>query len=254
MTLTTSLKTWRKTSVPLIWSKRLDGTSPDCTRNWGKMKMEPPMMVSKTILLHFKTLLQRPRLRMNFTASTPFSTGLDQQITTIILSMTTQPDDIEGWIDKVKLFSHKQTRIDDLNAGNCFSSFHSNPSSSFQPAQDPMNVDSIMLKKMLQMQKGWTQTKKLPTNHNRTLIPPPSSTTSSQDWSNPWNLSSHSNPNPFCFHHLCSDFEKELLQTLKICYEKPVKKVAVATTFESEGFWNRKLPQHHLPIVLPVYL
>ena len=77
------------------------------------------------------------------------SMGLDQQITTMIFSMTTPPDTIEVWIDKAKLFHGHKLRINDLRAGNYFNIFHpSSNSSQTNRDSNAMDIDFVMLKKL----------------------------------------------------------------------------------------------------------
>ena len=62
------------------------------------------MMDSRNTSMNLK--IQAPNLQFEdkLTAITHFSTGLDKQISTMILSMTTPPNTLNEWIEKAKLF------------------------------------------------------------------------------------------------------------------------------------------------------
>ena len=55
-------------------------------------------------------------------AITHFSMGLDKQISTIILSMTSPMDILEEWIEKAKLFQGHKLHIDELCRGGHYNS------------------------------------------------------------------------------------------------------------------------------------
>ena len=76
----------------------------------------------------FQNLATKAKFEDKLTASIHFSAGLDWQISTMILFMATLPNNIEGWIKKVKPFH--DLRIDNLRARNCFFTFHPNLNSS----------------------------------------------------------------------------------------------------------------------------
>ena len=58
----------------------------------------------------FKNLATKAQFEDKLTAVTQFSTGLDRQISTMILSMQNPPDTLEEWIAKAKTF-HNQNFI-----------------------------------------------------------------------------------------------------------------------------------------------
>ena len=89
-------------------------------------------------------------LLMKLMACTLFSTGLDQQISTMILSMATPLDTLKEWLNKAKVFHGHKLRIDDLRSGNHSYTFCPNQTSSSRQPHDPntMEVDFVKLKKL----------------------------------------------------------------------------------------------------------
>ena len=52
----------------------------------------------------FENLTTKAQFQNKLTTVTQFSAGLDRQLSTMILSMASPPDDLPGWIEKVQLF------------------------------------------------------------------------------------------------------------------------------------------------------
>ena len=98
----------------------------------------------------FENLATKAQFKDKLTAVTHFSTGLDKQISTMILSMTSPPDTLKEWIEKAKLFQGHKLCIDELRRGGCYNSFRPQPSSTTRATRDPnaMEVDFIKLKKL----------------------------------------------------------------------------------------------------------
>ena len=98
----------------------------------------------------FKNLATKAQFEDKLTAVTQFSTGLDRQISTMILSMQNPPDTLEEWITKAKTFHNQKLCIDELRRGTRFSNFRTPNYSSPRNPPDPnaMEVDTIRLKKL----------------------------------------------------------------------------------------------------------
>ena len=71
----------------------------------------------------FENLATKAQFEDKLTAVTHFSMGLDKQISTMILSMTSPPDTLEKWIEKAKLFQCHKLHIDKLHRGGRYNSF-----------------------------------------------------------------------------------------------------------------------------------
>ena len=71
----------------------------------------------------FENLTTKAQFEDKLMAVTQFSTGLDQQISTMILSMASPPDDLPGWIEKAQLFHGQKLRIDELKRSTCYPGF-----------------------------------------------------------------------------------------------------------------------------------
>ena len=71
----------------------------------------------------FENLATKAQFEDKLTAITQFSTGLDRQISTMILSMQNPPDTLEEWIMKAKTFHNQKLRIDELRRGTRYSNF-----------------------------------------------------------------------------------------------------------------------------------
>ena len=71
----------------------------------------------------FENLATKAQFEDKLTAVTQFSTGLDRQISTMILSMQNPPDTLEEWIAKAKTFHNQKLRINELRRGIRYSNF-----------------------------------------------------------------------------------------------------------------------------------
>ena len=116
----------------------------------GKDEDRTPKYSFQDYINDFQNLAVKAKFEDKLMACTLFSTGLDQQISTMILSIATPPDTLEEWLDKAKVFHSHKLRIDDLQSGNCSYTFHPHQTSSSCPAWDPntMEVDFVKLKKL----------------------------------------------------------------------------------------------------------
>ena len=98
----------------------------------------------------FENLLTKAQFEDKLTTVTQFSARLDQQISTMILSMTSPPDDLPGWIEKVQLFHGQKLCIDELRRNTRYPGFGIQNISNPRTPHDPnaMEVDAVRLKKL----------------------------------------------------------------------------------------------------------
>ena len=98
----------------------------------------------------FENLATKAQFEDKLTSVTQFSMGLNQQISTMILSMQDPPNSLEGWIAKAKTFHNQKLRIDEIRRGIRPFNFRTlNPSSTRTPLDlNAMEVDVVRLKKL----------------------------------------------------------------------------------------------------------
>ena len=89
----------------------------------GKDKDGTPNDGFQDFVNEFENLATKAQFEDKLTAVTQFSTGLDRQISTMILSMQNPPDNLEQWIAKAKTFHNQKLRIDKLRRGTRYSNF-----------------------------------------------------------------------------------------------------------------------------------
>ena len=96
-------------------------------------------------ITNFQNLSCKAGITDDITLIDQFSLGLDQKITTIILSMLPIPMTIKDWIDRAKTFHAQKMRIQALRGGRP-------QTSSFtpHPQKDPntMDIDTITISKL----------------------------------------------------------------------------------------------------------
>ena len=94
----------------------------------------------------FQNLCMKSRMKEELSLISQFSLGLDQKITSMILSMSPIPTMVKGWIDQAKIFRTQKMRILSLRQGQVAPQIHS-PSC---PHHDPnaMDVDAVTLSKL----------------------------------------------------------------------------------------------------------
>ena len=95
----------------------------------------------------FQNLSTRAGITDEVTLIDQFSLGLDQQLTTMILSMVTIPTTVAAWIEQAKTFHAQKMRILALKGGKLpFSLYLSTPQTTSDP--NAMDVDTITLSKL----------------------------------------------------------------------------------------------------------
>ena len=205
----------------------------------------------------FENLATKAQFEDKLTAVTQFSTGLDRQLSTMILSMQNPPDTLEEWVAKAKVFHNQKLCIDELKRGTRYSNFRtSNPPPS-RTFTDPnaMDVDSVRLKKLSPQERAKCMKEGRcfrcrKTGHDarncRTKMNPTSETPCPSQQiriaeepqvvvkeSPSIPSSEKSKPSPFAaYAQSLGKSEEELLQTLKLCYEDFDEEVKAAETFE----------------------
>ena len=227
----------------------------------GKDKDGTPNNGFQDYISEFQNLVTKAKFKDKLTACTLFSAGLDQQISTMILSMATLPDTLEEWLDKAKVFHGHKLRINDFRGGigNHPYIFHFHQTSSPCTSYDPntMEVNFVELKKLTPQE--WAKCmreghcfKYRKIGHNARNCrssgqPQPNSNNiqMSQQIRHTKDVPVTSTPVKKATTYVFSTYaqtlgksEDELLQTLKMCYEEPDEEVRITTTFESneEGF------------------
>ena len=216
----------------------------------GKDKDRTPNDGFQEYINEFENLANKAQFKDKLTAVTQFSTGLDQQISTMILSMQTPPDDLEGWIKKAKTFHNQKLHIDKLRKGIHYSNFRTQNTMAPQTPHDPdaMEVNTVKLKKLtpqehakcmregrcFKCRKMGHDAKNCHTkmNTNPATSQPPQQVLHTEEVSA---TPSPSLPKSSLFTNYTQSLgksEEELLQTLKLCYEEQDKEVRVAKTFK----------------------
>ena len=116
----------------------------------GKDKDGTPNDGFQEFVNKFENLATKAQIEDKLTAVTQFSIGLDQQLSTMILSMQSPSDTLEEWIVKAKTFHNQKLRIDELRRGTRYSRFRTPNTPSPQNPPDPnaMEIDAVRLKKL----------------------------------------------------------------------------------------------------------
>ena len=198
----------------------------------------------------FENLTTKVQFEDKLTAITHFSTGLDKQVSTMILFMTSLLDTLEEWIEKAKLFQGHKLRINELCRGGHYNSFRLQPSPMTQATRDPdaMEVDFVKLKKLspqeqvkcmregrcFKCRKVGHDAKNCRTSSQPQPAPGPSCPsqqilTMEEPPTTPTKPKSSTLSNYAC---TIGKSEDEILQTLKLCYEEPNKEIKVMETFD----------------------
>ena len=184
------------------------------------------------------------------TAVTQFSAGLDRQLSTMILSMASPPDDLPGWIEKAQLFHGQKLRIDELQRKMRYPGFRVQDPQTPRTTRDPnaMEVDTIRLKKLTPQERAKCMRegrcfKCRKTGHDArncrtktditSKFPCPSQQVLHTEETPIPTPSTKPKPSPFAnYARSLGKSKEELLQTLKLCYEEQDEEVKAAETFE----------------------
>ena len=198
----------------------------------------------------FENLTTKAQFEDKLTAVTQFLAGLDQQLSTMILSMTSPPDDLPGWIEKAQLFHGQKLHIDELRRNTCYSNFTTPNPQTPRTTRDPnaMEVDMVHLKKLtpqerakcmregrcFKCRKTGHDAKNCQTKGDAPSNPPRSSQQILHTEATPVTTPPpKSKPSPFAdYAQSLGKSEEELLQTLKLCYEEQDEEVKAAETFK----------------------
>ena len=94
----------------------------------------------------FQNLSMKARMKEEFSLISQFSLGLDQKIADMILSMSSIPTTIKGWIDQYKIFHTQKMCILALQKGRITPQPHLPSFSHHDP--NAMDVDTVTLSKL----------------------------------------------------------------------------------------------------------
>ena len=195
-------------------------------------------------ITNFQNLAAKAGISDETTLIDHFSLGINQQIATMILSMSTIPTTLNEWIEKAKTFHAQKMCITAIRGRKGNPSFFTsrNP-----PSCDPnaIDVDPISLTKLTPVERACCIREKLcfrcqkpghsASQHNQST--PCLQNIHTTDTSKSTNLTSQSNINPisppvFAIEAYVQTLktqgkdEAEVLQTLKLCYEDLPENIA----------------------------
>ena len=150
-TLAKFMDNYDKNFCPFNIKKRAHQNISKLYQKPGKDEDGTPNDSFQDYINEFQNLATKAKFKDKLMACTLFSASLDQQISTMILSMAALPDTLEEWLDKAKSFHSHKLRIDDLRSGNCSYTFCPHQTSSSCLSHDPnaMEVDFVKLKKLI---------------------------------------------------------------------------------------------------------
>ena len=198
----------------------------------------------------FENLATKARLEDKLTAVTQFSVGLDRQISTMILSMASPPNDLPGWIENAQLFHGQKLRINELRRSTHHPGFGFQNAPTPRTPRDPnaMDVDMVRLKKLTPQERAKCMKEERcfkcrKVGHNAKNCRTKYVTMSNSPHPLQQILhtkatpvpTSPTKPDPSLFAAYAQSLgksEEELLQTLKLCYEEADEEVKTAETFE----------------------
>ena len=98
----------------------------------------------------FQNLASKAGISDDVTLIDQFSLGLDQQLATMILSMSSIPTTVTKWIEQAKVFHTQKMHILVLKGGRLPSTIHS-PQTTHNP--NAMDIDAISLSKLTPMER-----------------------------------------------------------------------------------------------------
>ena len=194
----------------------------------------------------FQNLASKAGISDDVTLIDQFSLGLDQQLATMILSMSSIPTTVAKWIEQAKVFHVQKMRILALKGGRLPSTIHS-PRTTHDP--NAMDIDAISLSKLTPTErarcikeglcfrcrkKGHSTNK---CNNARSTpagsYPRPQAIRSTET-KTPTATSPAKTPSPIenYINSLKTQGknETEILQVLQMCYEEPKEEISVVST------------------------
>ena len=191
----------------------------------------------------FQNLAAKAGISDETTLIDHFSLGIDQQIATMILSMSSIPTMLHEWIEKAKTFHVQKMRIAAIRGRKGNPSFFTSRNS---PPHDPnaMDVDAVSLTKLTPAERACCIREKLcfrcrkpghsASQHNQSTPHPQNiCTTNTSNPTNPTPQPSINSTPPVSAIEayvqtlkMQGKDEAEVLQTLKLCYEDPLENVA----------------------------
>ena len=249
-TLEAFVKDYNKNFNPLDAKVRARQDLSKLVQKPGKDEDGTPNDGFQDFINEFENLATKAQFEDKLTAVTQFSTGLDRQISTMILSMQSPPDTLEEWIAKAKTFHNQKLRIDELRRGTRYSNFRTPnlPSPRNSPDPNAMEIDAVRLKKLspqerakcmregrcFRCRKMGHDARNCRTKMNSTPGPscPPQQILHTEE-TPVTPPATKPKSSPFAdYAQSLGKTEEELLQTLKLCYEDQEEEVKAAETFE----------------------
>jgi hypothetical protein len=196
----------------------------------------------------FQNLSSKAQISDERTLCDQFSVGLDSQLTTMILSMSSPPTTLTKWVEQAKTFHAQKMRILALKKGRIPpSSFSNSPRNQREP--DAMDVDTVTLSKLTPTERAKCikegrcfRCRKIghnATNCNPSRNPPPKFTPRTQTIRStetlipPTKASTKTlSPIEAYINSLKTQGKNddEILQVLQMCYEEPKEEIAHVST------------------------
>ena len=194
----------------------------------------------------FQNLASKAGISDDVTLIDQFSLGLDQQLATMILSMSSIPTTVTKWIEQAKVFHAQKICILALKGGRLPSTIHS-PRTTHDP--NAMDIDAISLSKLTPMERArcikeglcfHCRKKGHSTNKCNNAQSAPIGT-----YSHPQTIrSTETKPpvsppppkTPLPIEAYVNSLktqgknETEILQVLQMCYEEPKEEISVVST------------------------
>ena len=215
-----------------------------------KEKDSTPNNGFQQYIIDFQNLSLKARIKEEFHLIDQFSLGLDQKITSMILSMATIPTTVKGWIDQAKIFHAQKMCILALQKGQIAPQVHL----SSRPQQDPnaMGVGAITLSKLTPVKlakciKEGQCFRCRKTGHNTRNCHTSSHSQSSPSPSHPQHVrTTNTQPEPSrnrftpALHSALNEYvnllktpeksELDILEVLTTCYKEPSEEIMEIST------------------------
>jgi hypothetical protein len=196
----------------------------------------------------FQNLSSKAQISDERTLCDQFSVGLDSQLTTMILSMSSPPTTLSKWVEQAKTFHAEKMRILALKKGRLPpSSFSNSPRNQRDP--DAMDVDAVTLSKLTPTERAkcikegrcfrCRKAGHNATNCNSSRNPPSRFTPRPQTIRSTEIQSPSANVPPKTLSPIeayinslktLGKNDDEILQVLQMCYEEPKEEIAHMST------------------------